>query len=75
MCGRVVAVQHTPMTIYEQIEHAADVKGRISDFLSELDHANEMIDRDMVAARLKSIVARAEDAQFELKCRIADATW
>lgn len=58
------------MSIYEDIEKAMDVDNRIRDFLSELDNSEgEMIDKSEVYNRLIGILARADDARFELKCR------
>ena len=60
------------MKLYEQIDHALDVKARIQDYMVELDNMEGYVAPSDVVNRLNSIFNRAEDARFELKCRQAD---
>jgi hypothetical protein len=60
------------MTTHEQISHAMDIKARIEDYMVELDNMREDISPCQVVNRLTSIFARAEDANFELRCRECD---
>ena len=60
------------MKLYEQIDHALDIKARIQDYLDELNKMENDISPSDVVYRINRIFARAEDAAFELKCRQAD---
>ena len=62
------------MKLYEQIDHALDIKARIQDYIAELDNMKSLDDipPSQVSYRLNRILARAEDAAFELKCRQGD---
>ena len=60
------------MKLYEQIDHALDVKARIQDYMVELDNMEGYVAPSDVVNRLNSIFNKAEDAKFELKCRQGD---
>ena len=56
-----------------QIYHDSDIKTRISDFIAELENIpSEGIEIIQVTSKLRSILARCEDAQFEIACNQAD---
>jgi hypothetical protein len=61
------------MNIFEQINHATNVKARIQDYMVELDNMQDYVAPSDVVNCLNSIFARAEDAAFELKCRQGDS--
>ena len=62
------------MKLYEQIDHDLDIKARIQDYIAELDGMKSLDDipPSQVSYRLSRILARADDAKFELKCRQGD---
>ena len=60
------------MKLYEQIDHALDIKARIQDYLVELDNIDGYVAPSDVINRINSIFNKAEDAKFELKCRQSD---
>lgn len=60
------------MKLYEQIDHALDIKARIQDYMVELDNMENYIAPSDVINRLNNIFNKAQDAKFELKCRQAD---
>ena len=56
-----------------QISHDSDIKARISDLIAELENIpSEGIEIIQVTSKLRSILARCEDAQFEIACHKAD---
>ena len=50
--------------LYEQIDHALDIKARIQDYIAELDSMKSLDDipPSQVSHRLNNILARAEAA-------------
>lgn len=57
------------MIDYKQIEHDLDIKGRIIDYMDELDQMTTDIDPNHVRQHLRSILERSEDALFEQRVR------
>ena len=57
------------MIDYKQIEHDLDTKGRIIDYMDELDQMTTDIDPNHVRQHLRSILERSEDALFEQRVR------
>lgn len=60
------------MKLYEQIDHAIDIKARIQDYMVELDNMDGYVAPSEVVNRLNTIFNKAEDAKFELNCRQGD---
>lgn len=61
------------MNAHEKIAKDADLKARILEVIQEMENwpKNE-IDPFYVATRLRGILSKVEDAQFELRCRQFD---
>lgn len=56
-----------------QISNDIDIKARISDLIADLENIpSEAIEIFQVTSKLRSILARCEDAQFEIACNRAD---
>ena len=60
------------MNNLEQLKHSLDINGRLQDYIVELNSMTHDVEPSQVANHLTSILARAEDARFELKCGQAD---
>ena len=57
------------MIDYKQIEHDLDIKGRIIDYMDELDQMTADVAPGEVRRHLRSILERSEDALFEQRVR------
>lgn len=56
----------------EQLRHAADLPARVQEVVLAVENAPKELGMAVVSSMLQSVLARYNDAKFEIRAQIAD---